>query len=230
VSKSKRKKQTGLFSSENIVVMGVGAVIVALVLIVLSGGFAPPAAVVTNDDRALESCNGKPCPSKGSANAPVVVIEFSDYACHNCRDFNVEKASALDREYVETGKVRYVSHIFALWPESQPSAAAAFCAQEQSKYWEFHQQAFFNFQESSFPARDDFLKWAQLAGLDTPAFQTCVDSGRYSYDAQVSTLEGKRAGINTTPSFLINGKVLQGNAPLSDFRAAIETALAEAQP
>lgn len=88
MAKKKAKSRGG---SGLIVVIVLGAVIVVLGLIVLSGGFAPPAAEVTAESLAL--CNGAPYPSKGSPDAPVVVIEFSDYGCHNCRDFNLTVVS-----------------------------------------------------------------------------------------------------------------------------------------
>jgi len=220
VAKKKAKKSDG---SGLIVVIVLGAVIVVLALIVLGGGFAPPAAQVTAESLAL--CNGAPCPSKGSPDAPVVVVEFSDYACHNCRDFNLTTAPALDREYVGTGKVRYVSHVFSLWPESIPAAAASLCAHEQGKYWEFHEQAFVNFQQGRFPASEEFMSWARQAEFDEAAFQQCVESGRYVDDAQLSALEGKRAGVSSTPTFFVNGAVVQGNAPL-ELRSAIDAALA----
>ena len=221
MAKKKVKRSSG---SGLIVVVILGAVIVVLGLIVLSGGFAPPAAEATAESLAL--CNGKPCPSKGSPDAPVVVIEFSDYACHNCRDFNLTTAPVLERDYVDTGKVRHVSHVFSLWPESIPAAAASLCAHEQGKYWEFHEQAFRNFQQGRFPANEDFLGWAQLAGLDQASFKACVDSGRTVNDAQVSALEGTRAGVDGTPSFFIDGELLRGNVPLDELRRTIDAALA----
>ncbi|HET7088864.1 MAG TPA: DsbA family protein [Anaerolineae bacterium] len=219
-----KKKVKSSGGSGLIVVIILGAVIVVLGLIVLSGGLAPPAAEVTTE--SLELCNGKPCPSKGSPDAPVVVIEFSDYGCHNCRDFNLTTAPILERDYVDAGKVRYVSHVFSLWPESIPAAAASLCAHEQGKYWEFHEQAFRDFQQGRFPASEDFLNWAQLIGLDQASFKQCVDSGRTVYDAQVSALEGTRAGISGTPSFYINGTLVSGNVPLDEFRRTIDAALA----
>jgi protein-disulfide isomerase len=222
--KSKQKSRGG---SEVFIIIGLGAVIVVLGLIVLGGGFAAPTAAPTED--SLQLCNGAPCPAKGSPDAPVVVIEFSDYACNNCRDFNLFTAPILDREYVETGKIRYVSHVFALWPESQPAAAAALCAEDQGKYWELHAQAFAGFREDGFPIREDFLLWGQQAGLDAAAFQECVDSGRRVYDAQVASLEGQRAGITGTPTFFVNGTLLYGNVSIDRFRQTIDLALTTRQ-
>jgi len=221
--KSARRKsssKSGLY-----IVIGLGALMIVLALIMMSGGFAAPTQASSAE--ALARCNGKPCPAKGDPNAPVTMIEFSDYACHNCRDYNVATAPIIDREYIDTGKVRYVSHVFALWPESRPAAAAALCASEQGKYWEFHAQAFANFRPGGFPSRDDFLRWASLAGLDADALRACVESGRYDQDAQLSAFEAQRAGVDGTPAFLINGELIKGNVPLAQIRAALDAALAE---
>jgi len=219
----KKAKQKSRGGSEILIIIGLGAVIVVLGLIVLGGGFAAPTTAPTED--SLQLCNGVPCPAKGPPDAPVVVIEFSDYACHNCRDFNLFTAPVLDREYVEMGKIRYVSHVFALWPESQPAVAAALCAEDQGKYWEFHTQAFADFRDGGFPTREDFLQWGQQVGLDAATFEECVDSGRHTYDAQVAALEGQRAGVTGTPTFFVNGTLLRGNVPIDELRRTIDLAL-----
>jgi protein-disulfide isomerase len=154
------------------------------------------------------------------------MIEVADYACSHCRDFNRDKASLLDAQYVKTGKVRWIGHVFALRPETQPAAAAAQCANEQGKYWEFHRQAFLGQLQDRYPNNDDFLSWGQKAGLDTNQFAECVNSGRTLQDAQVSALEASRAGVDGTPTFFINGTVIYGDVSLAQFQSAIEAALA----
>ena len=229
MSKARRKKRGGLGSTDSIVIIGVGAVIVALALIVLGGGFAPPtpapAGAETTVAKSLELCNGQPCPSRGPADAPVTMIEVSDYACGHCRNFNLDKAASIDDKYVKTGKLRYVSHVFALWPETQAAAAASLCANAQGKYWEFHHQAFVNQKQNGFPTTGDLLAWGQQIGLDSASFAECVNSGRYAQDAQMSAFEGQRAGVSSTPTFYINGRVIKGNASLDEFERAIEAAL-----
>lgn len=230
MSKTKRKKRGGLGSPDSLVIIGVGAVLVALALIVLSGGFAPPTPAPASADatavKSLELCNGQPCPARGQANAPVTLIELSDYACGHCRNFNLDKAAIIDDKYVKTGKLRYVSHVFALWPETQAAAAASLCANEQGKYWEFHHQAFVNQKQNGFPTTGDLLAWGQQIGLDASRYADCVNSGRTLQDAQMSAFEGTRAGVSTTPTFFINGRAIKGNAPLDEFERAIEAALA----
>ena len=230
MSKARRKKRSGLSSPDRLVIIGVGAVVVALALIALSGGFAPPtpppATADTTAAQSLDLCNGQPCPARGSTDAPVTMIELSDYACGHCRDFNLDKAASIDDKYVKTGKLRYVSHVFALWPETQAAAAASLCANEQGKYWEFHHQAFVNQKQNGFPTAADLLAWGQQIGLDASRYADCVNSGRTMQDVQVSAFEGKRAGVTSTPTFFINGRVIKGNVPLDEFERAIEAALA----
>lgn len=222
--KSKQKRGGG---SEVIIIIGLGAAIIVLGLILLTGGFVAPTAVPTTESLVL--CNGKPCPSKGSPDAPVVMIEFSDYACGHCRDYNLLVEPILEQEYVATGKIRYVSHIFALWPQSEPAAAGAMCAAEQGKYWEYHHQAFVNQKAGEFATTDDIIAWGQQIGLDENAFAECVRSNRFLQDVQISEMEGKRAGANTTPTFFINGKMIVGNLPVDQFRRELDAALAAAQ-
>lgn len=228
MSKAKRKRRSGFGSSESLVIIGIGAVMVALALIALSGGL-PQATPSSSSTVGLELCNGKPCPSQGSPDAPVTMIELSDYACVHCRDYNLGKAAIIEDKYVKTGKLRYVSHVFALWPETQVAAAAAMCANEQGKYWEFHRQAFANQKQSGFPTANDFLAWGQQIGVEASKFADCVNSGRYAQDAQISAFEGQRAGVTSTPTFFIDGQVIRGDVPLDQFEAAIEAALAVKQ-
>lgn len=222
MTKKRSKKKSG--GSEVYLIIGLGAVIVVLGLIVLSGGFAAPATATSTS--ALETCNGVPCPSKGNPDAPVTMIELSDYACSHCRDFNLLVEPILDQEYIATGKIRYVSHVFSLWPETQAAAAGALCAADQGKYWEYHHAAFANQNSSGFPTPADILAWGRQIGIDENAFAECVQSNRYLQDAQISALEGSRAGVSSTPTFFINGKKIAGNMPVEQFRRELDAALA----
>jgi protein-disulfide isomerase len=223
MSKARTKSRAQGSGSELYIIVGLGAVIVVLGLIVLGGGFAPPTTMASD---ALDQCNGRPCPAKGDPDAPVTMVEFSDYACSHCRDYNLGTASIVEQEYVETGKVRYVAHIYALRPETEPAAAAAWCASDQGKFWEFHHTAFANQSATSYPATTDLLSWGRQIGLDETAFAECVNSGRHLQDVRVAELEGQRAGVTGTPTFFVNGRAIQGNVPLDEFRNVLDAALA----
>lgn len=218
-AKRRSKDNTGTF-----IVVGIGAVIVALGLILLGGGFAQPTAQASAE--SLVTCNGKPCPSKGDPGAPVTIIEVADYGCPACRSFALNTEPLIDEEFVATGKVRFVSHLFGFGAPTQAAAAAALCAGEQNKFWEFNRVAFENQVPDDAPGQDVLLSWGQQAGAEPSAFAECVRSGRYVFDVQAASAEARRAGVSRTPSFFINGRLLEGAYPIGDFRAEINRALA----
>ena len=160
-------------------------------------------------------------PALGKADAPVTVIEFSEILCGHCRDFNLHSLEGILKDYVATGKVRYVGHYMAFnRKESQNYLAAAMCAAEQGKYFEFEHAVYQGLEQGTF----DFTPSAKSAGLDIGAFQQCVDAGRYKDAVQDASQDAFDQGINATPSFLINGQLVQGNLP-NKIRQAIEQAL-----
>ena len=142
-------------------------------------------------------------PSEGSAEAPVVLVEFTDYQCPFCGRHKKETMPELLKNYVETGKMRYVLRDFPLGNHKYAPKAheAAHCAGEQGKYWEMSEQLFAN-QRALMPEK--LPEYAQAAGVtDMAAFQNCLDSGKYAETAQRSLDEGVKAGVSGTPSFLL---------------------------
>jgi len=218
-AKRKSKDNTGTF-----IIVGIGAVIVALGLIMLGGGFAQPTGQASPD--SLVTCNGKPCPAKGDPNAPVTIVEVADYGCPACRSFALNTLPLIDEEFIATGQVRFVSHMFGFGSPTQAVAAAALCAGEQNKFWEFDRVAFENQVPNGAPAQDVLLSWGEQAGAEPSAFAECVKSSRYVFDVQAASAEARRAGASRTPTFYINGRLLEGAYPIGDFRAEINRALA----
>jgi len=175
-------------------------------------------------------------PYRGAADAPVTIVEFSDYNCSVCRDFNLTTARAVDDELVATGQVKYVLHPFALYPESTPIVEAAACAQEQGGFWPFHHQVFVDgnrFSRSSPPSQALLNEWAQASDLDVDVFETCVEEGRYRDTVAEATRRGQEAfGVNSTPNFFVNGTrtgLLRGEAYIDTLRKAVEAAQADAE-
>ncbi len=166
--------------------------------------------------------NGKRLfPTLGKADAPVTMIEFSEILCGHCQDFNLHNLEGILKDYVATGKVRYVGHYMAFnRTESQDYLAAAMCAAEQGRYFEFEHAVYQGLEQGTF----DFTQSAQIAGLDIGAFQQCQKEGRYKDAVQDASQDAFDQGINATPSFLINGQLIQGNLP-DKMRQAIDKAL-----
>lgn len=170
-------------------------------------------------------------PAQGDANAEVTVIEFSDFQCPFCGRFFEQTKSQLDNEYVKTGKVRFVYRDFPLdsiHPQARPVANAAECADEQGKFWEYHDKIFNN-QASLSDA--SYKSWAAELGLNTAQFNSCLDSKKYDSEIDKDFQDGSNAGVSGTPTFYIGSSQkgyvqLVGAQPYSVIKAAIDQELA----
>jgi protein-disulfide isomerase len=174
-------------------------------------------------------------PSLGRSDAPVTVVEFSDYACPFCQRFFATTFPLLKKDYIDTGKVRYVFRDFPLemHPEARKAAEAAHCAGEHGKYWEMHDVLFQN-QSALAPAQ--LAEYAGRIGLDGAKFDRCLSSGRHSARVRRGLADGVAAGVHGTPGFVIGktkpgnvveGTSLRGAQPLASFRQIIDQTLAE---
>lgn len=172
----------------------------------------------------------------GSANASIALIEFSDYQCPFCKRFHDQSFAALKKEYVDSGKLRYVFRDFPLdriHPQARKAAEAAHCMGAQGKYWQAHDTLFKN-QDRLQVA--DLKSYAAKAGLDTKAFNECLDKETYAKQVQQNLDDGIRAGVRGTPTFVlgrldangtVDGLLITGARPLEDFRQAIDQLLAD---
>ena len=162
-------------------------------------------------------------PSIGSDNAPVTIIEFSDYQCPYCQVWYQQVYQQLLAAY--PNKIRFVYRDLPLssHPEALPSAEAADCAGEQGAYWKYH-DALFGQQYGL--NRAAYEHYAADLGLDSKAFAACLDSRRYESEVQADANDAASVGISSTPSFVINGRILIGALPFSDFKAVIDEELA----
>ena len=164
-------------------------------------------------------------PVLGDPNAPITIIEFSDFQCPFCGRFYSQTELQLIDDYVKTGKVRIIYRDFPLsfHPEAEPAALAAECANEQGKFWEFHDKVFVD-QDSMSIAQ--YKKWAQELGLNTGQFNSCLDSKKYLAEVQKDFSDGAAAGVSGTPTFFINGQNIVGAQPYAAFKSLIDSLLA----
>jgi protein-disulfide isomerase len=162
-------------------------------------------------------------PSIGPADAPVTIIEFSDYQCPYCQKWYEEVFTQLMADY--PGKIHFVYRDLPLpmHPEAVPAAEAADCAGEQGAYWEFH-DSLFSGQYTL--GRSAYIQYATDIGLDLTAFTTCLDDHRYQAEVEADASDASKLGLTGTPSFFINGRVLIGALPISNFTAIIDEELA----
>jgi protein-disulfide isomerase len=165
--------------------------------------------------------------ARGDVNAPVTVLEFGDYQCPACGAFfkNIEP---LLEEYVQKGKVRFVWHDIAfLGPESKWAAQAAWCANDQQKYWEYHTKLF-NEQKGENQGAfsiDNLKRFAIELGLNSEQFNTCIDNETYKLKVDRATAESNALGIVSTPTYFLNGKKFVGVPSYEQFKVEIDRIL-----
>ncbi len=162
-------------------------------------------------------------PVLGEDDAPVTIIEFSDFECPFCaRAYTTVKQ--VEEKYVASGQVKIVFRDFPLGfhAEAVPAAMAAECAQDQGMFWEYHDLIFEN---QGLLASSQYVVWAEELGLDMDAFNSCFDSSEHSAEITADLADGQKLGVQGTPSFFVNGVQISGAQPFSVFEAAIEAAL-----
>jgi protein-disulfide isomerase len=160
-------------------------------------------------------------PSQGPSNAPIVMIEFSDFQCPFC-----QRAEPTVEQVLKTygNKIRFVYRHFPLpnHPNARPAAEAAACAEEQGRFWQYHKELFGN---SSKLSNDDLKSYAARAGLDQKRFADCFDGGKLKTRVDADIEEAEAAGVSGTPAFFINGRPLDGAQPFSAFKQIIDEEL-----
>ena len=157
-------------------------------------------------------------PSMGPDNAPITLIEFSDFNCPYCRQFNQVTFKALMDAY--PNQIHFVYRDYPITSqESYVAAQAAECAGDQGAYWPFH-DALFSGQYNL--GRDAYQAYAQALGLNGEALLACIDSGKYGDEVQNDARDAASLGITGTPTFFVNGIPLVGAQPLSQFSRVID--------
>lgn len=168
----------------------------------------------------------------GNTSAQITIVEFGDYQCHQCYNWFHNTKSTVFQNYVDTGKVNFVFMDLAFLGMDSPKAAqASYCAEDQGKYWEYHNQLY-TAQESQIDngwANSERLKaFAFSLGLDVELFDSCLDSGKYAKRVQYNIAEAKKLGANGTPTFFIIGpngqqQKLVGAQPYSVFKQVLDS-------
>lgn len=161
-----------------------------------------PAPVQPASDKVQMSVNPA-WESMGSPSAPVTLVEFTDYQCPFCRKFESDDWARLKKDYIDTGKVRFVHRDLPLefHPNAEPAAEAAHCAGQQKKFWEMHDALVQD------PAADlsqqAILSDAQKIGLDSASFKACIDSRPFAESIKKDAADANTIGVSGTPSFVI---------------------------
>jgi protein-disulfide isomerase len=170
----------------------------------------------------------------GDPNAPVTITEYSDFQCPYCRNFWQDTQGKIIDEYVRTGKVYLIYRSmgnflgdFGGTTESQDAAMAAYCAGEVGKFWEYHDILFANWngENQGNYSIDRLVDFSRALNLDERSFRDCIVSQRFLERVSQDAADGKAIGVSGTPSFEINGQLLEGAQPFESFQQIIEKAL-----
>ena len=178
-----------------------------------------PVKILLEPPREKVASAGRP--SRGSATAPVEIIEFSDFECPFC----LKSYPVLKQVLTTYGdRVRLVYRHYPLpnHPDARPAAEAAACAAEQGKFWEYHDRLFENQARLS---DTDLKQHAAALGLEAGKFTLCLNTRKYQKDIDADIAAGKEVGVSGTPGFFINGRPLEGSQPFEAFKTIIDDEL-----
>ena len=176
-------------------------------------------------------------PVRGNPDAPITIIEFSDFQCPFCARFHVQTLPSILEEYIDTGKVNLVYRDFpiqSIHPNALPAAVAAECANEQGKYWQYHDTLFER--QNSWSKLDTgsvistFSQYATDIGLEQQQFDSCLGSGKYLQEVQQDLNDGRTYDITGTPGFFIGNDdigfvKIDGAQPFESFKKVIDSQL-----
>ena len=193
---------------------------------VLVGGILSEYGVNSNNSEKLTSTklieNGSPF--MGNPNAPITILEWGDYQCTFCYKFHQNTLDIINEDFIKTGKVKMVFKDFPLNGfDSKLAAEASYCAQDQEKYWKYHDELFKNWggERTGWITRESLDKFAETVDLDLKKFNKCLDDHKYENKVDLLYEFGKEIGIDATPSFLVfnDQKMIKirGNQPLEVF-------------
>ncbi|MDE1862692.1 MAG: DsbA family protein [Thaumarchaeota archaeon] len=221
----------------------------------LAGGFnaaksnaaSQPAQVPTNFPTANYSATPSPqariavsvgdSPAMGSPTAPVTMVEFSDFECPFCGAFFSQTFPQVEKNYIDPGKVRFVFKnmpLTGIHPNALEAALAAECANEQGKFWQYHNWLFTNQNSwvslNSTDVAKAFKHYASMLGLDNSTFNSCLDSEKYSTAVNQDEQDGSKYGVTGTPTFFIGNDqrgytAVSGAQPFSVFQQQLDSEL-----
>ena len=199
---------------------------IPIIIGIITGGFFVGYDINSNDSEILTSekliKNGSPI--MGNIDAPITILEWGDYQCTYCYKFHQNTLEVINEEFIKTGKVKIIFKDYPLnGPDSKLAAEASYCAQDQQKYWEYHNELYDNWggERTGWITRESLTKFAESTELNISEFNKCLDDHKYQNKVDSLYNFGKEIGIDATPSFLVfnNEKIIKirGNQPLEVF-------------
>ena len=220
---------------------------ILLIISIYTGGFGygddvgnikVPNNVPTNEEQTqIDSVSLDDDAVLGNKNAPVTIVEFSDYQCPFCRRSYTQVFPLLKENFINTGKVKFIFRDFPLssiHPGAVIASQAAECADDEGKYWEMHDKMFDEQNKlgtGTVPITlDDLKKWANELGLDIIKFNSCLDTQKYLKEVEKDFTDGASYGVQGTPAYFIGNdkegyKIISGAQPYQVFEQAINSLL-----
>ena len=200
--------------------------VIPIMIGVLVGGVLSEYGVNSNNSEKLTSTklieNGSPF--MGNINAPITIVEWGDYQCTFCYKFHQNTLNIINEDFIKTGKIKIIFKDFPLnGVDSKLAAEASYCAQDQEKYWKYHDELYKNWggERTGWITRESLDKFAETVDLDLKKFNKCLDDHKYENKVDLLYEFGKEIGIDATPSFLVfnDQKMIKirGNQPLEVF-------------
>jgi len=212
-----------------------GAVVIAAIIgIIVSFASTQEQSEIVNLDMERnhgEIMTAMGSPILGNPDAPITIVEFGDYQCPNCYSWYVNVKPQISENYIDTGKVNLIFMDLAFVGKDSPVAAqASYCAEEQGKYWEYHDLLYTSQEEvdSGWANIERLQAFAFSLGLDIELFNSCLDSGKYAKRIQHNMDEARKIGANATPTFFIIGpdgsqEKIAGAQPYSVFKNVLDS-------
>ncbi len=200
--------------------------VIPIVIGIITGMFLAFYPESENDSKLFTTSklieNGSPI--MGDSNAPITILEWGDYQCTFCYKFHQNTLDTINEDFIKTGKVKLVFRDFPLnGPDSILAAEAAYCAQDQGKYWQYHNELYKNWggEKTGWITRESLDRFAVTVDLDLVEFNKCLDEHIYQNRVITHYEFGKEIGVNATPTFLVfnDQKIIKirGNQPLEVF-------------
>ena len=178
----------------------------------------------SSNELTIEKLSENGSPIMGDPNAPITILEWGDYQCTFCYKFHQNTLNVINEDFIETGKVKVIFKDFPLnGPDSKLAAEASYCAHDQDKYWEYHDQLYENWagERTGWITRESLSEFAESINLEIVEFNKCLDENKYENKINSIYEFGNQIGIDATPSFLVfnDEKIIKirGNQPLEVF-------------
>jgi len=214
-------------NNRTLAIVGVGAVALVLIIVVALIGQGLGSSSVSTGGEEVATLDSQGM-TVGNEDAAILVQEFADFRCPHCKDAATTLTPEIIENYVDTGLVRLqFVPVAVINDESAFGAQASMCANDQDKFWTYHDRLF-DRQGRDLFSIENLTKWATELGLNEQEFRNCLVSGQYLDELNANMRDFEASGGTGTPTFLVNGQLLNGAVAWEEMKATIDTQLAAA--